>query len=526
MTNPGVSVLAAKKKPKAVVTATFTTLPINNKVSVQVTSNAKQVQVKYRTAKNKKRALNRKLKRGTATIVLPVGSQKILVRAKATSKLATSPWTPATPPAPPLTPPSTPPAPPAVTTPPPVVTPPTVAPDTTPPGPVSQLSGYHDGPTVGTFVLSWTNPTDADLESVIVHRAMGGIMSGGVLVYEGPATPGARGSFTDTGLVAGYDYTYSVQVRDANKNTSAPVAVMTTTRVESGSITGTITGPGGLPASANVDVFTPDRYVVRGSSAGADGSFTVDGLKPGQYKLMVSPDIEDYAGEWWPDAPSNVEASVITVTAGQATPVTVQLDAAGTITGLPSGPGGTALDPSTEGQARVFSLGGGLVGNGYFYATGGYQVRQLPPGQYLVRFSDLEVYQTEWWQDAATQQNATKVTVTAGQATMVSPELNVAGKITGVPSGPGGAPLDPETAGEVDVYNLAGEWVNGGYFDASTGGYAVGSLPPGDYLVRFSTYSGGYLTEWWQDAATQQEATKVTVTAGQATTVSPQLNLG
>ena len=65
---------------------------------MEVNSNAKQVQVKYRTAKNKKRALNRKLKRGTATIILPVGSQKILVRAKATSKLATSPWTPATPP--------------------------------------------------------------------------------------------------------------------------------------------------------------------------------------------------------------------------------------------------------------------------------------------------------------------------------------------------------------------------------------------------------------------------------------------
>ena len=70
------SVQAAKKKPEAVVTATYTTLP-NGKVVVTVTSNATKAQVKYRTAKNKKRALNKKLKRGAATITLPVGSKTI-----------------------------------------------------------------------------------------------------------------------------------------------------------------------------------------------------------------------------------------------------------------------------------------------------------------------------------------------------------------------------------------------------------------------------------------------------------------
>ena len=88
--------VSAAKKPRAVVTATYTTLP-TGRVQVTITSNAKKVQVKYRTAKNAKRALNRKLKRGTVTVTLPVGAKTITVRAKATSKLATSPWTPATP---------------------------------------------------------------------------------------------------------------------------------------------------------------------------------------------------------------------------------------------------------------------------------------------------------------------------------------------------------------------------------------------------------------------------------------------
>ena len=205
---PGTLIQAAKKKPKAVVTATFTTLLPNNKVSVEINSNAKQVQVKYRTAKNKKRAVNKKLKRGTATVILPAGSQKILVRAKGTSKLATSPWTPAVPPAPPA-PPVVPVAPPVTPAAPPV-TPPVVAPpaDTTPPGPVTGLA--VTSVTTNTITLSWTNPTDADLATVIVNR------NGGSVVYEGLA-----GTFTDTALNPDTTYTYQVYARDNAGNQPA-----------------------------------------------------------------------------------------------------------------------------------------------------------------------------------------------------------------------------------------------------------------------------------------------------------------
>ena len=209
--SPSVSVLAAKKKPKAVVTATYTILLANGKVSVQVTSNAKQVQVKYRTAKNKKRALNKKLKRGTASITLPAGSQKILVRAKATSKLATSPWTTATPPVVPA-----PPAPPAAPPAPPVAPPVVAVPaDTTPPGPATGLSATSV--TTTTITLSWTNPTDTDLASVVVGRD-------GVDVYVGAGT-----GFTDSGLAPGTAYTYTVTTRDGSGNLGTPVALAAST---------------------------------------------------------------------------------------------------------------------------------------------------------------------------------------------------------------------------------------------------------------------------------------------------------
>lgn len=94
----------AKKKPRAVVTATFTVLE-SGKVRLAVASNAKRVQVKYRTAKNKKRTLNRTLKRGSRTVTLKKGSHSIKVRAKATPKLRASSWVRAIPaPQPPATP--------------------------------------------------------------------------------------------------------------------------------------------------------------------------------------------------------------------------------------------------------------------------------------------------------------------------------------------------------------------------------------------------------------------------------------
>ncbi len=142
-TGVSASVAAAKKKPRAVVTATYTTLA-TGKVQVQVSSNAARVQVKSRTSTDKKRTVNKKLKKGAATVTLPAGSKSITVRAKATKKLAASPWATATPPTPPAV------TPPVVTPPvvaPPVVTPPVVDPPVTPPAvtavPAIAAGGAH-----------------------------------------------------------------------------------------------------------------------------------------------------------------------------------------------------------------------------------------------------------------------------------------------------------------------------------------------------------------------------------------------
>ena len=89
------SVAAAKHQPKAAIGAAYTILP-TAKVRVQLRSNATKVQVTYRSARNAKRSTVKELKRGAATLTLPAGSKRITVRAKATRKLAASPWIRAT----------------------------------------------------------------------------------------------------------------------------------------------------------------------------------------------------------------------------------------------------------------------------------------------------------------------------------------------------------------------------------------------------------------------------------------------
>ncbi|RME92537.1 MAG: hypothetical protein D6767_03010 [Candidatus Hydrogenedentota bacterium] len=81
--------------------------------------------------------------------------------------------------------------------------------DLTPPGNVTSLTAT---PADSQITLTWTNPTDPDFAGVVIVRKTTGFpanISDGIQVYNGSST-----SFTDTGLINGQTYYYTVFAYD------------------------------------------------------------------------------------------------------------------------------------------------------------------------------------------------------------------------------------------------------------------------------------------------------------------------
>ena len=104
--------------------------------------------------------------------------------------------------------------------------------DGTAPNPVESLGGAPESTT--SVHLTWTYPADADLATLIVRRAVGGIAPGttgqGVGLEDvAPGAPGTAGQLTDTGLAQDTTYSYALFSRDQSGNTSLAATVTTAT---------------------------------------------------------------------------------------------------------------------------------------------------------------------------------------------------------------------------------------------------------------------------------------------------------
>jgi ribosomal protein L35AE/L33A len=95
--------------------------------------------------------------------------------------------------------------------------PPPPAPDKTAPGEIINVRVVNGD---GTVAVTWTNPSDADLQRVSAVRVKAGAAAQNVPVYEG------RGrTFTDRGLKNGLPYRYRIRTYDGAGNVSAGIEV-------------------------------------------------------------------------------------------------------------------------------------------------------------------------------------------------------------------------------------------------------------------------------------------------------------
>ena len=154
---------------------------------------------------------------------------------------------------------------------------------------------------------------------------------------------------------------------------------------------------------------------------------------------------------------------------------------------------------------------------------GRYDIGGLPAGSYRIAFYDSSGgYVMEYYDNAPTIDLGDNVFVSAAATTTgVDAVLALASHITGRVRG-----ADPGAGGlggiyvDAMVYRGPDDWEGypaffpGGALTAADGTYDIGGLPAGTYRIRFWDEYGNYVTQYFNDAATIDEANDVAVAAG------------
>lgn len=302
-------------------------------------------------------------------------------------------------------------------------------------------------------------------------------------------------------------------------------------------ITGTVTGPGGVPLEfGGVSAYAEHPewgWEYSGyASVSSDGTYELS-LPPGAYHLQFSPGFDGLATEWWGGVATRGASTPVTVTADAVTSgISPELEAGGHIAGtlLPvvaeyvsSYVAVYAADPTEEGGfAFVTSVGVNPE-------TGAYDVPSLLSGQYKVRFS-VSSHESEYYNNKATLAAADDVTVAAPETTSnINATLAPLGRITGTVTGPGGVAVADAMVRLLVLVDGGGweplSWYDDeGYGETRTDEDGTYSLPApaGTYRVEFvSGGDDGFLGEFFDDVTAVADAQDVTI---QTDTVTPNIN--
>jgi len=246
----------------------------------------------------------------------------------------------------------------------------------------------------------------------------------------------------------------------------------------------------GAPISyASVKVYSPTGELVRSTSTDSSGSYSARGLPDGSYTVTSSH--SDYARQLFDGHPCPSDCDVtggdiVTITSRQSVfGIDFALDGVGTISGTVFEDGTGA--PVLSGNVVALTPGGEVVRSDYLdYRDGRYMIRDLDPGQYVVRTSTYS-YLDELWDDIPCEPSCdpstgTRITVlpaadTGGVDFHLLPFGSIVGRITFAPTG--------EPLPDLLVYAFDASAHSVTYDRTEPSGFYRLELPvPGTYYVR------------------------------------------
>ena len=280
-----------------------------------------------------------------------------------------------------------------------------------------------------------------------------------------------------------------------------------------GSVQGMVTKASDGSAVTNgwVAVLDANGNSVAQAGVSIDGTYRIDGIRPGAYTVKFSSNDPSLLPQYWSGAATAVDATAVTVISGQ----TVSgIDAA--LQALPSQISGTVTRASDGTPVAGISVSASGTG-GYYWATtddtGAYRI-SAAPGQYTVEFRDNhQTFATQWWSGAASAQDATPITLLEGsQLTGIDASLDATVAIRGSVLLDGSTDLRGHSSSIAVIAESDGHFVGMSYVHPD-GTYAL-SIAPGTYTVRVEGTEGfayAIAPQYYSHAASEAGATPVVV---------------
>ncbi len=307
-----------------------------------------------------------------------------------------------------------------------------------------------------------------------------------------------------------------------------------------GSITGTVLGPGGTPAAGlqvTAQLF-PDTSVSKTTNTATDGTYTLSGLVAGTYHMVVRDSTGALPTGYVSGSgltPFGPLASVITVGTGN-TGVSVHVPAghaiSGTVTVGGSPLAGIRLFVCGALDSAMPETGTVYCGHATTAADGTYSVAALP-GPYTVAFVDFtNTYPTTFYSTSGATLDgaaATILTVTTADISGINVALAKApvftGSIAGTVTDSSSAPVSGIS---VSACPTTGPSACFGATTGTDGTYTLG-LPAGSYTVSFDDPTNAHPSGYYGAsgfAATPADAVPVTVASSAVSGIDVQLPAG
>lgn len=352
----------------------------------------------------------------------------------------------------------------------------------------------------------------------------------GLYTFESLAAGTYRVEFEGDGDHLGEFYVNTDNVDGA---TSVPIVAGGTATVNAelspaGHVSGTVTAAAGAhEALAGVsvraykfdsesDYWDPQGF---GSTTADDGTYSLDALAPGTYRIGFEHDDASYLQHFYGGGTDVETAGDVAVAAGATTPnINAALVQGGHVTGkVTTGNGITPVAANVEVMEADGFGGWNDVGDANTNASGVYDVAGLPTGSYKVQFQVNAPYADEYYSNKPDPESATAVDVVEAVTTpningVVGLAAKVKGKIT-LPTG-----VTDVRSKNVKIVNPA----NGAVVaevDDNDGIYEVAGLMAGTYRVDFARSSGpslaaGQYYNGKAESLADPQPTNVTVASG------------